>query len=655
MQAIELGAGPLHRFVQRLSYSLSGIYSSNLNPTYFLGAITVFLLVIDVISGIYLFLFYDVDPKSAYSSVEEISSSFLGNVMRGVHRYSSDGLILFAVLHMLHMIFTDRFRLFRWVAWVSGVATLLIFIVIGLSGYLLVWDERAQLSGLLLAKFFSVIPIFGHSLMSAFLGTDIKNLGGLFRILLFGHIAMTLLLIFTLWVHVMRISRPRLFPPKPLMVLLTLYTVAMAIFFPAKSDPPANLGSIPFSMSMDWFYLTGFPLFKLLPLSVNWVVFLGFFGLLALFPWLIKGRRNPPAKVLEERCEGCRQCFEDCPYEAIYMKRINSQEEKAFVIENKCAGCGICIGSCNYRANVIETVPYEAIREEVSTKKPTLLVFRCPFSSYVEGVSDILVKTLPCIGAVNTSWFRELLKHTKGIALLSCDRYDCYFREGVEWTEERLLGKRRPKLPKKLGNRVTLIEAPSTIDVRDTLKALISELEKEDDGRSTKIIYRKGFNPILAPVILALPFLSFYPLTTHRMDFYPKDKAIAVLTFKYRSSPVKKAEGTLSKLKHMQAIESVAVERSPVLVVMHINGKEFLRKTYNPRGMRRDSSIYVYEEFLLEPGKHKVTLKLKEVSNPQKEFVFMVEKNLRASSSLVVTFSEDRGFFIIGEQGKHKR
>jgi len=58
--------------------------------------------------------------------------------MRGVHRYSSDGLILFAILHMLHMILTDRFRMFRWIAWVSGVGTLILFLIIGLSGYLLV-------------------------------------------------------------------------------------------------------------------------------------------------------------------------------------------------------------------------------------------------------------------------------------------------------------------------------------------------------------------------------------------------------------------------------------------------------------------------------------------------------------------------------------
>ncbi len=646
-----VSVSPTYRFMQRISYALSGIYSSRLNPIYYLGAITVFLLVIDVISGIYLFFFYDVDPKGAYQSVEAISSSFLGSLMRGVHRYSSDGLILFAVLHMLHMILTDRFRMFRWVAWVSGVGTLLIFIVIGLSGYLLVWDERAQLTGLLTAKFFSVIPIFGHALMSAFLGTDVKKLGGLFRILIFGHIAVTILLVFTLWVHVMRISRPRLFPPKYLMILLTIYTVAVALIFPAKSDPPADLGKIPFGMSLDWFYLTGFPLFKVLPLSLNWAAFLGFFGLLTLFPWLIKGRRNPPARVIEEKCEGCKQCFEDCPYEAIYMRRVSPKEEKAFVIEDKCAGCGICIASCNYNANVIDTVPYTSMIGEIASESPELVVFRCPFSSEVEEGPGIKVYTLPCVGAVNTVWMKEMLKHTKGVMLVSCDGPDCYFREGVEWTEERFLRKRRPKLLRSLeGGRIRIVEAPSVVSVDREVEKFLSYLRSaEEFPKDVGIVSKGKLNPILAPIVLFVPFLTFYPLTTHRIDFYPTDKSIAVITFKYRSSPVKKAKGSYSKLKHMQAVQNVAIERSPVELSFYVDGKKVLKKVYNPRGLRKDSSIYVYEEFLLTPGEHTFKLTLKETAHPEKVRSIELRRKLEPTTSLALSYQEERGFFVIGE------
>ena len=640
--------GITYKFAQRLGYFFSSIFSSEKNPLYYLGAITVFLLIIDVISGIYLFIFYKVDPRFSYESVERISSSFIGNIMRGVHRYSSDGLILFAVLHMLHMIFTDRFRMFRWIAWVSGVATLLIFLIIGLTGYLLVWDERAQLTGLLLAKFFSAIPVFGHALMSAFLGTDVKNLGGLFRILLFGHIAMTILLIFTLWVHVMRIARPRIFPPKFLMILLTVYTVLIAVIFPAKSDPPADIGKIPFGMSIDWFYLTGFPLFKVFPLWFNWILFILFFGILTAFPWLIKGLRNPPAYVIEEKCEGCRQCFMDCPYEAISMKKVNDKE-KAVVIEDKCAGCGICIGSCTYNANKIPTVPYEDIMKERSEKKPTLTVFRCPFSAQAEENKEILSFTVPCVGSVNAVWMREILKSSKGVMLISCDGPDCYFREGVQWTEERYSGKRRPRLLKTLeGGRIRIVEAPSVANVRNEIENFIKYLkENVKFPKEVSIISRNKFRPILASVIFFIPFLIFYPLTTHKMDFYPRDKSILVLTFKYRSSPVRTLKEVKSELEHMKALQQIVVERSPILITLTANGKPILKRKYNPRGLRKDSAIYVYEEFILNPGKYTIELKLTETKNPKIVKKFSVRKLLLPSTSLVISYDERKGFFVV--------
>ncbi len=637
-----------YRFIQRISYTLSGVYSSKLNPMYYLGAITVFLLIIDIISGIYLFFFYEVDPEEAYQSVEAISSSFLGSLMRSVHRYSSDGLILFAVLHMVHMILTDRFRLFRWVAWVSGVSTLIIFWAIGVSGYLLAWDERAQLIGLLTAKFFSVIPIFGHTLMSAFLGTDVKNLGGLFRILLFGHIAVTILLVFTLWVHVMRISRPRIFPPKYLMILLTLYVVGVSIVFPAKSDPPADLGKVPFGMSMDWFYLTGYPLFKVFPLSVNWIIFLGLFGILIVFPWIVKGRRNPPAYVVEDKCEGCEQCFIDCPYEAIYMKQVNGKK-KAVVLDNKCAGCGICIASCNYNASMIPTVPFTEIVNQVGENRPTLLVFRCSFSAEVPERQGVTVYTLPCAGAVNAVWMREILKLTGGVLIVTCDGLDCYFREGTLWTEERFTGKRRPRLLKTLPRgKVRIVEAPTTADISGELDAFLREIEGGKLPEDVRILSKLKVNHLLSGVMLLLPFLSFYPLTVDRMGFYPEDKALVVLTFKYRSSPVKRVEKVYSKLRHMQAVQNIALERSPIEVILKMDGGEILRKTYNPRGLRRDASVYVYEEFLVSPGTHTLELTLKETAHPEKVIRFTLRKRMNPATSTAITYAEETGFFEIG-------
>ncbi len=636
---------PFYIAFQKISYTLSKFFSSRLNPLYHLGAIAVFLLVIDVISGVYLFLFYSIDPKSSYASVEAISHSFLGNIMRGIHRYSSDALILTTIAHMIHVIITDRFRLFRWVAWVTGIATLLIFLAIGISGYILVWDTKAQLLGILTAKFFSFLPVFGDVLMSAFLGKDVKYLSGLFRILLFAHIALTILIVFTLWIHVMRNARPRLIPPKFLYITITLLLIALSILFPAKSDPPAYIEKLPFEMSLDWFYFFGYPLLKYLPMSANWILFLGFFTFLFVFPWLIKGRRNPPAQINLERCTGCEQCYIDCPYEAITMRSFDG-DKKAVLNEGKCAGCGICVGSCSVKSIDIPTFPIVEIIERVRKEKPSYLAFRCPFSAQLPERKGLLSFTVPCIGAVNTLYAEELLDMgLEGLILVSCEYEDCYFREGNKWLEERYKRERRPILRKRvLGGKVLILEAPY---VKPIEKEVDEFMKEEKTGKEPKIIALEKTNYVVATLILTIPTFLFYPLTTYKMSFYPTHKSAVVLNFKYRSSPVKEAMVKKEGLKHMQTQLAIAKERSPIKVEIISEGKTIYSKTFYPRGLRKDASLFVYDEIFLEPKGKKLRLRLEEIAHKEKVKEIEFETPQKPKESVLITYDDATGSFVV--------
>ncbi len=630
---------------QRLSYLFSRLFSSRLNPLYHLGAIAIFLLVIDTISGVYLFFFYSIDPQSSHASVEAISKGFLGNIMRGIHRYSSDALILTTIAHMLHVIITDRFRMFRWVAWVSGVATLLIFLAIGVSGYILVWDTKAQLVGLLTAKFFSFLPVFGDALMSAFLNTDLKYLGGLFRILLFAHIALTILIIFTLWVHVMRNARPKLIPPKFLYISITLLIVILSVVFPAKSDPPAVIHKLPFDMSVDWFYLFGYPLLKYIPLSANWLVFIGFFTFLFVFPWLIKGRRNPPARINPEKCTGCEQCYIDCPYEAITMREVK-EEKKAMLNESKCAGCGICVGSCSTQAIDIPTFPVEEVMRRIREERPSYVVFRCPFSAVPPEREGLLTFTLPCAGALNTFYAEEILRmDIKGLVVVSCEYEDCYFREGNKWLEERYERKRRPILKKKVeGAKVLILEAPY---VKPIEKEIDDFMKAGKEGKDVRIVSSGRLNYALASLMLAVPIFLFYPLTTHTVSFYPKDRSVLVLSFKYRSSPIREEVQKSKGLSHMQAQSAITKERSPIKVEVYANEKQIYTKVFNPRGIRRDASIFVYDEIFLKPGNYQIFMKVEETKVKGVEKNIKFDTSLKAKDSLFVTYDEGSGGFLV--------
>lgn len=637
---------PFYANFQRLSYSLSRFFSSRLNPFYHLGAIAIFLLVIDALSGIYLFFFYSIDPQTSHASVEAISKNLLGSIMRGVHRYSSDALILTTLAHMVHVIITDRFRMFRWVAWVTGVATLLIFLAIGVSGYILVWDERAQLTGLLTAKFFSFLPVFGDALMSAFLGSDIKYLGGLFRILLFAHIALTILIVFTLWVHVMRNARPRLIPPRFLYITITLLIVLLSALFPAKSDPPAHISRLPFEMSVDWFYLFGYPLLKYIPMSANWLLFLGFFTFLFVFPWLIKGRRNPPARIDFERCTGCEQCYIDCPYEAIVMKE-HEGKKKAVLNEEKCAGCGICVGSCSTLVIDIPTFPVEEVMNKIREEKPRYVAFRCPFSAVPPERKELLTFTLPCAGALNTHYVEDILSMgVEGVVVVSCEYEDCYFREGNKWLEERYERKRRPILKKKvMGGRVLILEAPYVKSIEKEVDEFISSPK---EGQEVKLITSGRLNYAVASGVLALPIFLFYPLTTHKIAFYPVDRSAVVLSFKYRSSPVKETLAEESKgLKHMRSQVAIVKERSPIKVELYEEGRAVYSKVFNPRGIRRDASVFVYEELFFNPGRHSLVMRIEETKGKKNIKEIRLEAELKPRESLLITYDEDMGGFVV--------
>ncbi|HUH39812.1 MAG TPA: ferredoxin-NAD reductase, partial [Castellaniella sp.] len=101
-------------------------FGDRLNPFYHLGKLSFFLFWVISITGLVLYIFFDTSVEGAYRSVEAVSQGGwgLGNLMRGLHRYGSDAMVLTMLLHMLRYFAMDRLRGFRAFSWVTGVGLL---------------------------------------------------------------------------------------------------------------------------------------------------------------------------------------------------------------------------------------------------------------------------------------------------------------------------------------------------------------------------------------------------------------------------------------------------------------------------------------------------------------------------------------------------
>ena len=108
------------------------------------GSILLFLLGVQLISGVVLAMYYVPSPDSAYESVRYINDRLpLGRVIRGLHFFGASFIVIAAVVHMLRVVLFGSYKKPREVTWMTGMVLLLIILGFALTGYLLPWDQKA--------------------------------------------------------------------------------------------------------------------------------------------------------------------------------------------------------------------------------------------------------------------------------------------------------------------------------------------------------------------------------------------------------------------------------------------------------------------------------------------------------------------------------
>ncbi len=300
---------------------------------YYFGGVSLFLFVIQVITGILLLLYYKPSEQQAFESIKFIMTEVsFGWLIRSIHSWTANLFVLAAVIHMFSVFFEKSYRDPRELTWVTGMLMFFLALGFGFSGYLLPWNELAFFATKVGTDIAGVVPLVGKPLMiflrggedvtgatlSRFFGFHVAVLPGIFTVLLFSHL---------LLVQRQGMSEPlraegeqgarmKTMPFFPnfllrdlLLWLIVLNLLAvLAVFFPwelgTKADPFA---SAPAGIHPEWYFLFMFQSLKFIPSKIFFldgevlgVLLFGVAGLLwLLVPFIdVKSSRGEKSRTL---------------------------------------------------------------------------------------------------------------------------------------------------------------------------------------------------------------------------------------------------------------------------------------------------------------------------------------------------------------------
>jgi ferredoxin/coenzyme F420-reducing hydrogenase delta subunit len=417
-----------------------------------------------------------------------------GRWIQGLHRFASDAALVAAAIHAFRMYAQRRTWGPRALAWISGLVLVGVLLFSGWTGYVLVWDGHAQLLAVEFARLLDALPIFSEPIGRSFVG-ERPLPDAFFFITLFAHIALPIGLGALVWVHVARLARPVLLPVRRVLWGTLAALTLLAVLWPLRMGPPADLLRVPAAVPIDWFYSFWLPASVRLPAWSVWVLATLVFAACVAIPWLTRPRLEAlpaPATVNQRTCTGCEQCVRDCPYDAIEMvARTDGRDGLvALVKEPLCTACGICVGSCPPMA--IGPLALTArdqladVRRFLAEERPAatdVVMVGCTWSAARAHADAAGARFFPveCVGALHSSTVELLLRGgAGGVLVVGCASHDGRTREGVEWTEQRLFQGRPADLKERVEReRIRLVQASlgESVVLHAAARAFAAEIE----------------------------------------------------------------------------------------------------------------------------------------------------------------------------------
>ena len=259
---------------------------------YYFGGITLFLFIVQIITGILLLFYYKPMESAAFDSVRLIMTKVeFGWLMRSIHAWSANLMVLTMFVHLFSTFFLCAYRPPRELTWVTGVFLLFLTLGTGFTGYLLPWNELSFFATKVGTQIAGSLPYIGGFLRTILRGGEEVSDATLGRFFAF-HITLLPLGILALlglhlaFVQLQGMSEPLsvkeaqekksmpFFPDFLLRdflawALMLGVLLTLAVYFPTELGKKVDtFASTPAGIKPEWYFLWMFQALKLIPANI---------------------------------------------------------------------------------------------------------------------------------------------------------------------------------------------------------------------------------------------------------------------------------------------------------------------------------------------------------------------------------------------------
>lgn len=239
---------------------------------YYLGGMTLFFFVVQVVTGILLLLYYRPGADDAFESVELLMTQVpFGWLVRSLHSWSANLMVFFAALHLGSVFFLRAYRRPRELTWVSGAVLLLLVLAFSFSGYLLPWNQLAFFATKVGTDIAGAVPLVGEWTLRFLRGGDRVTGATLARFFGWHVCVLPILSLLLLGIH---------------LALVQVHGMSVAPGAAAESARRKPMRFLPHYALRDLF---------------GWVLALGVLATLAaVFPWELGEKADPFAPAYKD-------------------------------------------------------------------------------------------------------------------------------------------------------------------------------------------------------------------------------------------------------------------------------------------------------------------------------------------------------------------